>query len=194
MTDVVFTIRRADLKKAVKQLQANRGRDQKTDLAYVLVSEYGATFRATGTESEYPVNGRGPGAAHLPIAVLERILEMRTSSELELRITGGAVFCGKAAVKHNDVSVGQIPDTRISVPINASHFELIVIGRILGETAVAEQGLQSRLDKATEEMRHSISRAASNLANFGVTQSDVELLVEKAIRDAEPGIMRGLRG
>ena len=103
-------------------------------------------------------------------------------------------FCGKAAVKHNDVSVGQIPDTCISMPINASPFELIVIGRILGETAVTEQGLQSRLDKATEEMRHSISRAASNLANFGVTQSDVELLVEKAIKDAEPGIIRGLRG
>src|SRR5271165_5042235 len=184
MTDVVFTIRRADLKKAVKQLQANRGRDQETDLAYVLVSEYGATFRATGTESEYPVNGRGPGAAQLPIAVLDRILGMRASPELELRITDGAVFCGKAAVRHTGVSVGKIPDTRISVPINPSSFELIVIGRLLGEAAVAEQGLQSRLEKVTADMRLAISRAASSLADFGVTQSDVELLVEKAIRDA----------
>jgi hypothetical protein len=117
---------------------------------------------------------------------------MRSSPELELRITDGAVFCGKAAVKHPEISLGKIPDTRISVPIDAAPFELVVIGHLLGEAAVAEQGLQSCVEKARQEMRFAISRAASSLAGFGVTQSDVELLVEKAIKDAEPRIRSGL--
>jgi hypothetical protein len=192
MLDVVFTIRRADLKRAIRQLEANRAPTQKADLVYVLVSEYGATFRATGTEAEYPVNGLSPGVAQLPITVLDRILDMRSSPELELRITDGAICCGKAAVRHKSVSLGKIPETRITVPINTSPFELVVIGHLLGEAAVTEQGLQSQVEKATHEMRLAISRAASSLATFGVTQSDIELLVEKAIKDAEPGIRRGL--
>ncbi len=99
-----------------------------------------------------------------------------------------------AAVRHSEVSLCKIPDTRISVPIDASPFEVVVIGHLLGEGGVAEQGLQSRVEKATQDMRFAISQAASSLAAFGVTQSDVELLVEKAIKDAEPRIRRGLSG
>jgi len=120
------------------------------------------------------------------------VVNMRSSPELELRIADGAVFCGKATVRHNQISVGSIPDTAISVPIDASPFELVVIGQVLGEAAVVEQGLQSRLEGVKVEMRFAISRAASNLAAFGVKQSEVELLVEKAIKDAEPRIARGL--
>jgi hypothetical protein len=97
--DVAFTIRRADALRALKEIKVNRGREGKDDLLHVLVSEYAVTFRAVGTESEYPVNGTGPGAAQLPIAIFERAVEMRTTNELQLRLTDGAIFSGKSAVR-----------------------------------------------------------------------------------------------
>ena len=190
--DVVFVIRRVDLSRALKELQANRGRNSKTDLVYLLVSECAATFRALGTESEYPVHGISPGAAQLPISVLEGVLIMRTTHELELRITEGAVLCGKAVLRNESIALGKIPDLSVSVPIDPSKFELIVIGRVLGEGGVTEQGLQSRLEKAKQELRVAISRAAGILADYRVTESDIELLVEKAVRDAEPNVRKGL--
>jgi len=190
--DLVFVIRRGDLRRALKEIQVNRGRYNNTDLLYLLVSECAATFRATGTESEYPVHGISPGTAQLPIAVLDRILTMRASNELELRITEGAVLCGKAAVRHEAITLGMIPDISVRVPIDPSRFELIVIGRVLGNVDVVEQGLQARLEKATRELRVAISSAAGILADYRVTESDIELMIEKAIRDAEPSIRKGL--
>ena len=190
--DVVFNIRRSDLKRVLRELQANRGQHSKTDHVSILVSEFAATFRAPGTDSEYPVHGISPGVAHLPIGVLDRITEMRTTNELELRFTDGAVLCGKATVRHEAVTVGNVPDIRVQVPIDPSPFELVVIGRVLGETLVAEQGLSGRLQKATEQMNLAISSAASCLERFGVTEARVRLLVEAAIDDAQGNIRRGV--
>lgn len=127
--EVIFTIRRADAKRALKEIQANRGREGKTDLIHVLVSEYAATFRAVGTESECPVHGIIPGTAHIPIPVFEKALDMRNTNELQLRITDGAVFSGKSSVRHGAITVGTIPDTRISVPVDSSPLDLLVIER-----------------------------------------------------------------
>jgi len=190
--DVVFKIRRADLKRILRELQANRGRHSKSDQVSVLVSEYAATFRAPGTDSEYPVHGISPGVAHLPIAMLERITEMRTTNELELRFTDGAVLCGKSTVRHQAITVGNIPNIHVQVPINPSSFELVVIGRVLGEALVAEQGLGDRLQKATKQMNFAVSSAASCLACFGVTEAGVKLLVEAAIEDAQADIRKGV--
>jgi hypothetical protein len=190
--DVVFAIRRADLKKALKELKANRGRAGMADLVYLLVSGYAATFRAPGTESEYPVHGIAPGTARLPIAVLERITEMRTSVELELRVADGEISCGKARVRHTAITLGGIPDMRISVPIDASAFALVVISRVLGNAAVIEQGIGSSIARARQQMDRAISNAASSLAPFGVTEVDIQSLVERAIEKAQEGVRRGL--
>jgi hypothetical protein len=172
----------------LKEIEANRGRDCKGDLVHVLVSEYAVTFRAVGTESEYPVHGISPGAAQLPIPVLDKAIDMRSTSEIQLRITDGAIFCGKAALRHPRVSVGTIPDTSISVPVNASPLDLLVIERILGKDAVADQGLVSRLQKAKEGLPVALSRAAEQLIPYGVSSSDLAFLVEKVIREAEPKV------
>ena len=190
--DVVFVIRHDDLSRAIKEIQANRGRYNKTDLVYVLVSACVATFRATGTESGYTVRGINSGTAQLPIVVLDRIVEMRMADEVEIRITKGAVMCEKATVRHKAITLGKIPDLSLSVPIDPPNFDLLVIGRILGEAGVAEQGLESRLEEAKHEMHLVIAKAAETLAEYRVRESDIALLVEKAIRDAEPSIRTGL--
>lgn len=190
--DVVFRIRRKDLGQVLRQLQVNRGRQSKSDQVSVLVSEYAATFRAPGTDSEYPVHGISPGVAHLPIAVLGRIADMRTANEIELRFTEGAVLCGKATVRHKAITLGNIPDVRVQVPIDPSPFELVVIGRVLGEAIVAEQGLQERLKRATEQMNLAVASAASCLSPFSVTEASIRLLVEAAIEIAQANIRRGV--
>ena len=191
-TDVVFTIRRADAKRALKQIQANRGREGKDDFVHVLVSEYAVTFRAVGTEAEYPVNGISPGAAKLPIPILDKAIDMRSTNEIQLRVTDGVIFCGKAAVRHPGVSVGSIPDTRISVPVNASPFDILVIERILGKEAAAGQGLASRLQKANEGLQVALSRATAELSPYGLCSSDLESLIEEAMRAAEPKVRAAL--
>jgi hypothetical protein len=117
---------------------------------------------------------------------------MRTANELELRFTAGAIMCGKATVRHKAITLGHIPDIRVQVPIDPSPFELVVIGRVLGEALIAEQGLETRLQKATEQMNLAVSSAASCLARFGVTEAGVRLLVEAAIEDAQPNIRKGV--
>lgn len=117
---------------------------------------------------------------------------MRTTREVELRVADGVVLCGKAKLRHQAITLGRIPDWKVIVPIDPSRFELLVIGRVLGEAAGAEQGLQSRLEEAKQELQVAISRAAGILAEYRVTESDIELLVERAVRDAEPSIRKGL--
>jgi hypothetical protein len=190
--DVVFRIRRKDLMQVLRQLKANRGRLCETDLVSILVSEYAATFRAPGTDSEYPVHGIAPGVVQMPIEMLDRIPRMRTSDELELHFKAGEVLCGKSAVRHKAITLGHIPDIRFQVPIDPSPFELVVIGRVLGEVIIAEQGLEARLRQAKEQMNLAISKAAANLSGFGVSEDGVQSLVEAAIEDAQAGIREGV--
>ncbi len=190
--DVAFTIRRADALRALKQIKVNRGREGKDDLLQLLVSEYAVTFRAVGTESEYPVNGTGPGAAQLPISTFERAVDMRTSNELQLRLTDGVIFSGKSAVRHPAITVGSIPDTRISVPIDSLPFDLLVIERIIGTHTAIDQGLASRLQKAKDGLPIALAKAAAELTPYGVTAEDLKALVEKAMREAEPRVRASL--
>lgn len=190
--DVVFTIRRADAKRALKEIQANRGREGKDDLLHVLVSEYAVTFRAVGTESEYPVHGISPGVAQLPIPVFEKAIDMRDTNEIQLRMTDGAIFCGKVAVRHPGVVTGSIPDTRISVPINASPFDLLVIERLIGERTATDQGLASRLQEAKDGLPLALAKAAAELGPYGVSAEDLKAFVEKAMREAEPRVKAAL--
>jgi len=190
--DVVFTIRRADAKRALKEIQANRGREGKDDLVHVLVSEYAVTLRAVGTESECPVHGIGPGTASLPIPIFEKAIDMRTTHELQLRITDGAIFCGKAVVRHGAVTVGTNPDTRISVPINSSPLDLLVIERVIGETAIIDQGLASRFQKAKEGLAIALAKAAAELGPYGVSMEELQSIIDVAIEDAEPRVKSAL--
>jgi hypothetical protein len=190
--DVVFKIRKGDLRRAIRELQVNRGSHVKDDRVAILVSGYAATFRAPGTDSEYPVDGIIPGVAHMPIAVLSRIKDMLTANESELRITNGAVMSGKLIVKHEAIKVGEIPNIRVQVPIDPSPFELIVIGRILGEELIVEQGLESCLESATDLMNQAISKAASHLSPFGITNAALRSLVDSAIESAKGDVKAGV--
>lgn len=191
--EVIFTIRRADAKRALKEIRANRGREGNDDLIHVLVSEYAVTFRAVGTESECPVHGIGPGTAQLPIPIFERAIDMRTTNELQIRITDGAIYCGKAVVRHGGVTVGNLPDVRISVPINASPLDLLVIERVIGQSGMIDQGLASRFRNAKAGLSGALTKAAAELGPYGVSVQELQSLVEAAMEDAEPKVKSALQ-
>ena len=190
--EVLFTIRRADALRALKEIKANRGKYTQQDSVHLLVSEYAVTLRAVGTEADYPVNGITPGVAELPIITLEKAVSMRTTHEIQLRVNDGVIYCGKASVKNPEIRVGVIPNVRISIPINASPFELLVIERVLGKDAAIDQGLTSRLIQASTNLPTAVQRAASELAPYGVTELDILTLIEQKIKEAEPRVRAAL--
>jgi hypothetical protein len=128
----------------------------------------------------------------MPIPVFERAIGMGTTDELQLRVTDGAIFCGRSAVRHGRVTVGAIPDIRISVPIDSFPLDLLVIERLIGERAAIEQGLGSRLQQAKEGLRLALSKAANELSPYGVRAEDLEVLIERTVREAEPKVKAAL--
>ncbi|GAC1364959.1 MAG: hypothetical protein NVSMB3_13560 [Acidobacteriaceae bacterium] len=191
--EVAFTIRREDALRALRQITVNRGRDAKDDIVHILVSEYAVTFRAVGTESEWPVDGIGPGVAQVPLPILERVLHMRTTRELQIRIELGIISSGKSSIRHSAVSLGHIPDVAITIPVNATPFEILVIDRVLGRVGALDQGLGMRLEKAGTGLPLALSRAAAALSPYGIELSDLEALVERKMTEAEPCVREALR-
>jgi len=176
----------------LKEIMANRGREGKGDMMHVLVSEYAVTFRAVGTESDWPVNGVSPGTAQVPIPIRERAIDMQTTNGLQMRITDGAVFCGKAAVRHGGVTVGTISNTSISVRIDSTPLDLLVIERHIGASAIVEQGHTPRLNSAKEGRVSALAKAAAVLGPFGISAEDLVQLMEKALTNAEPKVRSSL--
>ena len=172
--EVLFVIRRTDLNRAIRELQTNCKGFKDVNSVHLLVSEYAMTVRAVGMESEYPVNGIQPGTFQMPIAVLRRIANMQQTKELALHIQSGAVSSGSSTVRHSEIRLSAIPDLRVSVPIDASAFDLLVIGRLLDVRELDKQGLTERVSKAREQCNKDVAYAASFLKRYRVGKDELE--------------------
>lgn len=186
--EVLFVIRRADLNRAIRELQTNCKGFKDVSSVHLLVSEYAMTVRAVGMESEYPVNGIQPGTFQMPIAVLRRIANMQHTKELGIHIQAGAVSSGSSTVRHPQIRLASIPDLRVSVPIDASAFDLLVIGRLLDVKELEKQGLTERVSKAREQFNKDIAYAASFLTRYRVTKDELEALLDRTLKESEPAI------
>ena len=129
--EVLFEIRHADLKRAIRQVQANAKNAPDVKSVNILVSEFAMTVRSLGIESEFPVVGIQPGTFHIPIAVLKQIASMQQTDTVALAIKQGEVSAASSKVRHPGIHLSRIPDLRISVPVDVSNFDLLVIGRLL---------------------------------------------------------------
>jgi hypothetical protein len=174
--EVLFVIRRTDMNRAIREVRTNCKGSPDASTVYLLVSEYAMTVRAVGMESEYPVNGIRPGTFQMPIAALRRITSMRPTSS------------GSSTVRHPAIRLSTIPDVRVSVPIDASNFDLLVIGRLLEEAELEKQGLLDRITKARERYQKDIAIAAACLTQYHVRQGDLEVLIDRLLKEAEPAV------
>ena len=186
--EVLFVIRRTDMSRAIREVRTNCKGVPDTNTVYLLVSEYAMTIRAVGMESEYPVNGIHPGTFQVPIAVLRRITSMRPTKELALHVQQGAISSGSSTVRHSAIRLSTIPDVRVSVPIDASNFDLLVIGRLLDANELEKQGLTERVSKAREQFKKDIAYAASFLAHYRVSKDELEALLDRIFNESEPTI------
>jgi hypothetical protein len=186
--EVLFVIRRTDMNRAIREVRTNCKGVPDANTVYLLVSEYAMTVRAVGMESEYPVNGIRPGTFQMPIAVLRRIISMRPTKEFALHVQQGAISSGSSTVRHPAIRLSTIPDVRVSVPIDASNFDLLVIGRLLEEAELDKQGLGDRIAKARERYQKDIAIASSCLTQYHVRQADLEVLIDRLLKEAEPAV------
>jgi hypothetical protein len=186
--EVLFVIRRTDLNRAIRELQTNCKGFKDVSSVHLLVSEYAMTVRAVGMESEYPVNGIQPGTFQMPIAVLRQIAKMQQTKELALHIQSGAVSSGSSTVRHSEIRLSSIPDLSVSVPIDASAFDLLVISRLLDVRELEKQGLTERVSKAREQFNNDLAYAASFLTRYRVSKDDLGGLLDRIFKESEPAI------
>lgn len=186
--EALFVIRRKELNRAIRELQTNCKGSKDINSANLLISEFAMTVRAVGMESEYPVDGIQPGTIQIPIAVLRQIAGMSETKELALHIQNGAIRSGSSTVRHPEIRLGTIPDVRVSIPIDASVFELLVIGRLLGDPELGRQGIAERVLKAREQYSRDIAFAASCLSRYKVKPDDLDKVIDRIMTDSEPAI------
>lgn len=186
--EILFVMRRADLNQAIRGIQTNCKGISDVNSVQMLISEFAVTVRVVGMESEYPVNGIQSGTCQMPIAVLRRIAGMRDTKEVAFHVQEGAVSSGSSTVRHPAIRLSTIPDIRVNVPIDASVFDLLVIGRLLDAKELERQGLSERISKARERFERDLSLAVTCLSHYCVKRKDLETLTDRLQKEAEPSV------
>ncbi|HVI78911.1 MAG TPA: hypothetical protein VM715_12275 [Candidatus Acidoferrum sp.] len=192
---VEFTVRPSDLRQATRELKVNRGKEGQEDFVDILVSQFVATFRAVGTETEIPVDGKQPGTVRLPLRCVEAIKKILPSfkkKELTFSSEPGVVKIGTWSLKHPDIELGNIPDQRIAIPVDVSVLDTLALARLLGPDRVASEGMRPRVEAAMQASRHAIDAAVEALQPLGIGEDRIQDLVESHIVEASERLRRTL--
>lgn len=195
MNKVEFTVNKNELRSAIEELCANRGRNVETDFADLLVSLFAVTLSSVGTESELPTTGAHPGAARIPLGVLKRAAQtFRTfkSEDLTVVCTTGHLKIGSMMIRHPDIELGIIPDQGLSVPVDLPVLDTLALGTILTPQQIVSQGLRDRIEQAQKECAAAVEKAASALADFGVDNQQLAVTVDANVAKAASRIRKNL--
>jgi len=184
--EILFEIRHADLMRAIRQVQANAKHAPDIKSVDILVSEIAMTVRSVGIESEFPIVGIQPGTFQMPIAVLKQIAAMQKTTVIALSIRVGEVSAASSTVRHPKISLSRIPNLRISFPVDVSDFDLLVIARLFNPDELQRQGLADRVSKTREKLTKDVRYAATLLSSYHVTKEDLEAVIERIQKEAEP--------
>ena len=191
---IEFRVRVSDLKNATKQLLVNRGEFRDSDLVDLLVSECVATLRTVGTSTEIPVTGTLPGAARLPLSVLQEMAKIAGSyktTEVPVLVIEGGIKVASFRRGNDQITLGQIPDQRINIPVDASLLDTLAIGVLLSEMQITEQGLTRRVLEAWQKANVAIHEAAASLTALDVTEAQIRDLVEERVQKAAERLRAG---
>ena len=181
---IEFTARTKDLENAIRQIGANRGQHKKTDFTDILVSQFAATIRSVGTEVELPANGIETGSARVPFQALERFRKILSSfkkKDLTVICEPGSIKVGSFSMKDPNIELGNIPDQRISVPVELSVLDTLALARVLTPEEIVDQGLRERVEEARRSFSEAVARSVSALEGFGVEEKQIAALVDERV-------------
>lgn len=184
---VEFTINIAELRLAASQLKVNRGEYIESDSVDVLVSECAATFRAVGTETEVPVEGKRPGSVRLSLKTLQNIKKIAPTfkkKHVNLRFEPGIVWIETFSQTHPDIELGNIPDLQLQIPLDVSVLDTLALAAILGPDGVVQEGMRAPVDDAIQTRSSAVSQAIEMLEPLGITESQLQELVDDHIKAA----------
>jgi hypothetical protein len=173
---VEFVIRCIDLRRALAELNANRGEYKESDSVDMLVSECAATFRAIGTETEAPIQGKQPGSVRVPLRIVDAIQRAAPSlktKNLTFACEPGVIRIGTWSVKHPDIELGVFPDQRLSLPVNISTLEMLALAQILAPEQIVQEGLRERVEDAQNARAKAIAAATENLKCLEITHAQI---------------------
>ncbi len=193
---VEFVIRTTDLRRATSQLKANRGQRKETDFVDILVSECAATFRAVGTETEEPVDGKRPGSVRVPLRIVDKINQtVRTmkTKELAFQCDPGVIKIGSWSVKHPDIELGKLPDQRLALPIDVSALDTLALAEILTADQIVEESMRERVEEALDTRKSAVAAALVPLQALGITEAQLQGLIDARIKDAAKRLRQSLR-
>ena len=190
---VEFTIRMSDLRLAASQLKVNRGEYTESDTVDILVSECAATFRAVGTETEVPVEGKRPGSVRLSLKSLQNIKKVALSfkkTALRLKFEPGTAWIETFSQTHPDIEIGNIPDQQLQIPLDVSVLDTLALAEILGPEGVVQEGMRARVEDAIRSRTDTVARALEMLKPLGITEGQLQELAEENIAAAVERLRR----
>ena len=193
---VEFTIRATDLRLAASQLKVNRGQYRESDTVDILVSECAAAFRAVGTETEVPVEGKHPGSVRLSLKSLQDVKKVALSfkkKHVVLRFEPGNAKVETFSRTHPDIELGEIPDQQLQIPLDVSVIDTLALSEILGPERVVKEGMRARVEDAINIRAEALSKAVIALQPIGITEKQLQILIDTQIREATERIKGSLR-
>jgi len=192
---VEFVIHASDLRRALKQLKANRGKFQETDFVDVLVSGCAVTFRSVGTEAEVPADGKRPGTVKIPLRIVDKMnSEAKTlkTEELTFLCEPGRIKVGSWSVRHPDIDLGELPDQRISLPIDVSVLDTLALAEILSVDQIVAENMRSRVEEARQIRARVVADAHAILEPLEISEQQLQGLVNAQVEEAAGRLRRSL--
>jgi hypothetical protein len=184
---IEFKIRTEDLKRAAKQIQANRGEFRDTDFAEFAVSACAVDITSVGTEARIVADGKQTGNARLPLKVLARIMDTARSyhtKECTILVDNGFASVGRSKVSHPDISMGLGASAAVSIPVNASALDTLAVATLMDPERIADAGLRERVQTAQKRASAAVQSAADALREFGVSTEDITEILDRRVADA----------
>lgn len=133
------------------------------------------TVRVGGAECMIPATGRWKGEARLSFAWLKAICKVPPpGNPIVIHVTAGRMHIGSSSIKCD----WQAPTaSTIDVTLNMGLVERLRLGLAHSEEDLRRSGLGPMVTEARDELDKIIAKALLPLAPFGVTASDLRLLV-----------------
>ncbi len=192
---VEFVITTLNLRQATDQLKANRGAYSQSDFVDISVSESAAIFRAVGTESEAPVNGKIPGSVRVPLRTLEKITQAVNTfkkKDLSFHCKPGVIKIGTWSVKSPDIKAGTIPEQRLALPINLSLLDTLALTKVLSPRQIAQEDMQQRVQEATATRARAVEAALAALQPLEITERQLQGFVDAHIKDSAEQLRKAI--